>query len=302
MIRKIQLFYEPLEIKKSLSSSGAEMSEWQSAFLCGLIKEYKPMKILEVGVAAGGTTAIILNCISILGLDAEVYSVDTSVDYYRDKSKKTGHLAQECKQYLKRTVKHKMYMGGVLPECIDEIGGNIDLVILDTMHTLPGEMLDFLVCFPYLRKGSIVVLHDITLNQLGRSACIDSYATKVLLSSVTGEKIICKGDDTPWLSPEIGAFLVTDDTSKYIENVFSALTITWKYIPESRYMKLYRNHILKHYENELLEEFDDAVAMNTATLFLKQNSMKQILKEVFQFCRDVAQRDNIYIWLWRIWH
>lgn len=296
MTGKMQLFYEPIKIKNNLSNSGAEMSEWQSAFVCGLIKEFKPKKILEVGVAAGGTTAIILNCISILGLDAEVYSVDTSAYYYRDKSKKTGYLAQECKQYLNNTVKHKMYTGGVLPEYIDEIGSDIDLLILDTVHKLPGEILDFLVCFPYLKNGSIVVLHDIILNQLGRSACIDSYATKVLLTSVTGEMIMCKGDDTPWISPGIGAFLITDDTRKYIASVFSALTITWNYIPESKHVELYRNCIQKHYENELLEAFDDAVAMNTTTLSFKRNSMKQILEEVFVFCRDVAKRENIYIY------
>ena len=37
-----------------------EMSEFESAFLCGAIKQFRPKKILEVGVAAGATTAIIL--------------------------------------------------------------------------------------------------------------------------------------------------------------------------------------------------------------------------------------------------
>lgn len=36
------------------------MSEFDSAFLCGIIKKQKPKKILELGIASGGTTAIIM--------------------------------------------------------------------------------------------------------------------------------------------------------------------------------------------------------------------------------------------------
>ena len=37
-----------------------EMSGYESGFLCGLIKRYRPKKILELGVAAGVSTAIII--------------------------------------------------------------------------------------------------------------------------------------------------------------------------------------------------------------------------------------------------
>lgn len=113
MVREIELYEKPLEIREKLEDAyGAEMSSWQSGFLCGLIKKYHPKKIVEVGVAAGGTTAIILNCISELGLDTEVHSVDLNERYYRDKHKETGYLAQKCKTFLQRDISHKMYLGG----------------------------------------------------------------------------------------------------------------------------------------------------------------------------------------------
>ena len=95
MRTNLELFYEPRKVLNRLSSKGwgAEMSERQSGFLCGLIKEFKPKRILEIGVAAGGTTAIMLNCISMLGLETSIVSIDVSVDYYRDTNKKTGYLA-----------------------------------------------------------------------------------------------------------------------------------------------------------------------------------------------------------------
>ena len=58
------------------------MSEFESAFLCGLIKKYEPKKILEVGIAEGGTTAIILNCLESIGQEYKMYSVDVSEKCY----------------------------------------------------------------------------------------------------------------------------------------------------------------------------------------------------------------------------
>lgn len=78
------------------------MSKEQSAFICGLIKKYKPKKILELGVAAGETTAIIMNCCSILGLNAEIYSVDLNENFSRDITKKTGYLIEVAKTKISK--------------------------------------------------------------------------------------------------------------------------------------------------------------------------------------------------------
>ena len=109
-----ELYKEPLKVKDNLSENGTEMTELQLSMLCGLIKEYRPEKIVEVGVAAGGTTAIILNCLSLIELDTWVYSVDLSERYYRDTSKKTGYLAEEYKKLTNAKVNHKLYGEGFL--------------------------------------------------------------------------------------------------------------------------------------------------------------------------------------------
>ena len=112
MTSSVELFKEPLKIRERLSEDGTEMSELQLSMLCGLIKEYRPEKIVEVGVAAGGTTAVILNCLSLIELDTCVYSVDISERYYRDTSRKTGFLAEEYKKLANTKVNHKQYGGG----------------------------------------------------------------------------------------------------------------------------------------------------------------------------------------------
>ena len=159
----VNLYEAPLAIKDKLPSScGPEMQPEESAFVCGLIRKYRPKKILEVGVAAGGTTAIILNCLSLLDIDADLYSVDLSEKYYRDSSLKTGFLAESAKKILKNS-RHTTYYGYYLPECIESIGDGIDFVILDTVHSLPGELLDFLVSLNKLTNGAVVVMHDVLL-------------------------------------------------------------------------------------------------------------------------------------------
>lgn len=293
---KIETFTEPLEIRERLTENGEEMGEHQVSVLCGLIKEYRPQKIVEVGVAAGGTTAVILNCISLLGLDTEVYSVDISERYYRDKSKETGYLAEESIECLKKCVKYKIFRGGVLPEYLDLIGDNIDFLILDTAHHLPGEMLDFLACLPKMKEGAIVVLHDIILNHMSRSGDTQAFATKVLLCSVTGEKLQYGGEDNIYNYPGMGIFRVTSDTRKYIADVFSALTITWNYMPDLAQLKLYRNFLRTYYNDILLDEFDVAVKMNKSTLERKKNTNKIELYNVQKLLYQLRDKNNIYIY------
>lgn len=303
MTKDTELFYEPLEILEKLSGTGPEMTRWQTAFLCGLLKSNRPKKIVEVGVAAGATSAVILNTISMLNLDAELYSVDLSESFYRDKTKETGYLAKESEKFLAHPVKHTLCIG-TLPEYLERIGGDIDFLILDTAHTLPGELLDFLAAFPMLKQGCCVVLHDIILNHLADPiAGENSYATKVLLSSVAAEKVVGKGNDTPYHSANIGAFYVTEDTGKYIENVFSALTIIWQYLPTAEQLERYRKHIAKYYKKELLEEYEDAVLMNTATRHKYEERKKEILqdkraclKQVFVFIEKMKENNNIFLY------
>lgn len=92
--------------------------------------------------------------------------MDLDENYYRNRSQKIGYLAEECKKILQGSIKYKLFTGKFAPHCLPVIGEDIDFLILDTVHSLPGELLDFLACYPYLKRGSVVILHDIALNHL----------------------------------------------------------------------------------------------------------------------------------------
>ena len=73
---EVELWKIPEEELHKKMEFKTEMLSDEQGFLCGIIKKVKPKKIVEIGVAEGGTTAVIMNAVSILGLTCEVYSVD----------------------------------------------------------------------------------------------------------------------------------------------------------------------------------------------------------------------------------
>lgn len=248
-----------------------EMTEFDSAFLCGLIKLEKPRKVVEVGIAAGATTAILVECLEELDTEYEMYSVDFSEKYYRDIGNlPSGFMAKTLKEQKKEMKgKHQFLLGGCVYEYLDKIGNDIDFLILDTMHTLPGELLDFIVLFHHLSPNAVVCLHDISLNNRVRGF---SYmnATNVLFHSVVGEKLINYISDNGIEKvdyPNIGAFRINKDTEYYIENVFQALTMSWHYMPNWKDIKGYGQHIKKDYPADLFHIWENAVMMNCRMLY-----------------------------------
>lgn len=243
------------------------MTDDESAFLCQLIKEKSPRKILEVGVAAGGTSAIILNCLTELRLEAELFSVDISKEYYRDKTRKTGYLVETSG--VSNADRQKLFIG-YLSDYIEKIG-EIDFCIIDTMHCTPGEVLDFLIVFPYLTSDAVVVLHDTGLHYRSMP---DAYATQLLLDCIVADKITYASTKNQKIFPNIGAFRINEDTEKYIDNVFEALNITWNYMPEEEQKESYLKFLLKHYSE-------------------KQVGM---VEAAFDFNYDLQKRKNVNRW------
>lgn len=294
-----EIYEKPTEIldlvEDCLGERYAEMSSWQHGFMCGLIKKYKPKKILEIGVSAGGTTAVLMNTLQLLDYEAQFFSVDCLDYYYRDTSKKAGFVAIWTRDYFKSkgSIKwrHKLLTGGCVCNYLDEIGKDIDFLVLDAAHSCPGEILDFLVCFPFLSDDAIVVMHDLVLHFDGIKG---GFATQLLMDTVVGNKMVGRDEsDSHYSSPNIGAFQITEDTGKYIENVFLSLNILWDYFPHE--MKLYRSVIEKNYHQDMLEIFDLAVANNKDYL---QHSEELYVKEaskLIKLVRGIGER-KVYIY------
>lgn len=264
--KTVKLWYDPRRNLQNKRSFACEMSNDDHAFLCGIIKEIRPEKIVEIGVAEGGTTAVIMESLFLLGMESRVYSVDLNQKLYCNREKATGYVWQEmCNEITGRSIQ-EFKLGKTIADCIDEIGDAIDLAIIDTTHILPGEILDFLCILPYLKKNATVLLHDISLNWI---RCFsddmklvlrakDSIATKVLYTVVTAKKWFYF-DKQPF---NIAAFTINDDTVKYIGDCFQALSLTWGYMPSEEMLIRYRSVFSHYYNEQCMEFFDTAVKAN----------------------------------------
>ena len=285
MYQSIANWYEPSDTLYAKASFTCEMSREDHGFLCGLIRHFKPNKIVEIGVAEGGTTGVITNALNMLGVEADFYSVDLNERLFCNTEYETGYQYKELKQRMDlshKGVRHKFMFGKTIAGQIKEIGANIDMVIIDTMHRLPGELLDFLCVLPYMSKNGIVVLHDVNLNYF-KTLSDDPYevsianvrmATKILLTVAAGEKYI---NVTDKMCMNIGGIKISEDTLKYVQDIFMMLTGTWDYKLGEKLIEEYREVYKKHFDDQCLKLFDVAVETNkciyhnTLMAWLKQD-------------------------------
>lgn len=270
MYKKVPEYYEAYDLLMQKPDFYIEMTRKEGGILCGMIQKYRPHKIYELGVAAGGSTCLLLKCLDLLGLeDTTLCSIDLADRYYRDNAKETGYLLKDNKNEFRNYEKQKFRLGKYAVQWIQEITGNIDFLFLDTTHRVPGEILDFLLLYPYLSINGIVVLHDTNLHNLEVER--DSFCTRVLFNTVVADKYYASAPE----SLNIGAFQITDDTKKYIGDIFASLLLPWCYNVDKSILKSYRNEYQKHYSDELLTIFDNAVKCAEWRLRMDKNMNRE---------------------------
>ena len=244
-----------------LVDAHSEMTAVERAFVTGLIQHYQPTKLLEMGVSAGGGTVIILNAIKDIP-NAHLHSIDLFAQYYRDSNKPSGWLVADCVPELAHL--WTPHLGHDAVEVMHKIG-EAGFVVLDTAHIHPVETLNFLCALPYLKDGTVVVLHDISLHLTRVGYETASYACRLLFDSVVGQKLVPA--EKYAARPNIGAFQICADTRKYVYNMFSSLFMPWgiphakpwrELVPE-KLINLYAENFANHYGDEYRQMFLDAV-------------------------------------------
>lgn len=249
-----------------------EMDEIEKRFLFGLIRHFKPKDIIEVGVASGGGSGLILSAISDCP-DATLTSIDLATTPFKFKNEKIGFVAQ---RKYNDNEKWNLISGKDSSEVIEGLDKKFDFAIIDTAHTHPVETLNFLTVLPFLKKGAIVVVHDISLYLLNSAHHSMYLATRYLFNAVVAKKIVpekYKGLVSYTQLPNIGAFQVSDDTFNYIENVLSALYVPWGMVPEKRILDSVSGIVERHFPQKYALMFADAIRVNT---YLKCKELKSV--------------------------
>jgi predicted O-methyltransferase YrrM len=240
----------------------------QREFLNGVIRKFRPKKIVEIGVAYGGGSAIILNAIKDIK-NSHLYSIDLS------SPEKTGNcLRNYFPEYLKNW---SLYTGNIAANFIEEIGDNIDMVFIDSAHFEPGEILDFLVILPFVKEEAIIGFHDIG-NQITsgwEKNKRKEWAPYLIFNIIKGQKFLPSGKNI--LTQDIGVIKLERNQKKYIHDYFRALGGQWQYFPKEKHIKIIKSLFNKYYDDECLTIFNETVEFNRK--FTKNNPMENLYKE-----------------------
>ena len=108
----------------------------QPYFINGLIRKFKPKNCLEIGVANGGSSILILNAIKDIP-DSILISIDLNTQLFSDKSKKTGYRVNQY--FPELTKKLKLFIGQQPHKFLIKLNMKFDFVFLDTAHSAPGK-------------------------------------------------------------------------------------------------------------------------------------------------------------------
>ena len=235
----------------------SETTYEESCFLYGLVQYFNPKKILEVGVAAGGSTCILLNAAKDMSKTV-VHSVDISKKYYRDPSLLSGWKALELFPDHPRWHLHLDF--DVAEIIAKRIKGGVDFLLLDSDHMHPAETLSFLAVFPYLSGSAVVVLHGVNLFTVPENS--NSYGTKLLLDSVVADKVTPDNFKDDYIHPNIAAFQINEDTRKYISNVVRSLFFPWGMDVQEKVLQATDSIFQEKYQSELRSLYLKSVKQN----------------------------------------
>jgi predicted O-methyltransferase YrrM len=216
-------------------------------FLNGIINFYKPKKCLEIGVAEGGSSVLILNSLEKIN-DSILVSIDLNINLYYDQTKKTGYRVN--KYFPELSKNWKLFTGDQPHKFLDKLNMKFDFVFLDTSHHSPGELINIIEIMPFLNENAIVVLHDINLQLISQNITLNYRPTQIyLMSSLFGDKIYVKNKDNA--IENIGAVILHKNQQKHYLDYFLLLTTLWEYMPSESQINDLRLFIKKYYKEDI---------------------------------------------------
>lgn len=203
-----------------------------------------------------------LSAIAEYGLDATLTSVDLNASFYKNGDRgtadETGYLA---KRLFRSPANWTLHTGMYLPEIIGDLGGDFDLCVLDTVHYLPGELLDYPVVMKFIGPGGVFVIHDVLYHQYSNP---EGHSNTLVYDVAVGDKILCLNNDArQWRQlTNIGAMVVNKDTLRYMGNAFLAMSMPWKCGMGDRQLRAYHDFYMRQYGPDCAKMFLYSYEMN----------------------------------------
>ena len=137
-----------------------KISEYDSRFLAGVLNFANPQNAVEIGVASGWSSVVMLTALSNLSGQRTVTGIDLSPDFYLDRSIPTGQAVQDAVPEL--AANFRLLTGRLAFDLMPEVG-KVDFAFIDGHHMHPWATLDMLSVLPFIERGRWVAMHDLNL-------------------------------------------------------------------------------------------------------------------------------------------
>lgn len=204
-----------------------------AAFIKGLISDYKPENMLEVGTAAGWAAYYMLEEALKYRKNVKLTSIDIAEFIYYSTGRKVGsaffETAPELVKYWDLRTKI------TLIDYVSEYKGKkFDFAFIDAEHFHPWATFDLLAALPCMVESAIIVFHDVFLNIIENGQlpsdrhpyCISGKREKYWgpnsLYEAFKEKMCLSYDD---IAPNCAAIRLSDLT---FDKILSALGRPWE--------------------------------------------------------------------------
>lgn len=229
------------------------ISKFDGAFLAGLVLTEKPKKIIELGVASGLSTVIMLNALTEAKItDFSYYGVDIAERCFYDQNYATGQVIFEL--IPRPIVTPTLLLGKVAADVVNDIGAGIDFAFVDAHHGHPWVTLDVLTLLAFLKPNSWVALHDISLSL--KSVDHANRGPKYLFDSWPDLKIYSA--EAPSM---IGAVWIGNSTEKYLTYLLDLLYTPWELCIEQHFLDSIIEIISANYGVTWAEKFGRAMEL-----------------------------------------
>ena len=151
-LHEVRKMYE-LHWKKGWGS----ITAMEAMFIQDKIREYRPARFIEIGMASGMSGGLIARFLHEYG-QGKLVTLDHDNTFFGDKTKENGFLIESILEDVPATVTKKPFT--IALDIGDIEDGPFDMAFVDANHYHPWPLMDTMCLYPFMCGSRLVIHHD----------------------------------------------------------------------------------------------------------------------------------------------